>query len=787
MKKHIQPKKFSATKDESNPKATQEKILRIFQRNNEMKSNCTEWLRYMKDEVNKFGDTFKSQTRHMRFRPYNTEKEVEKHKLVPEQLISERVWRVRTRETDQVAINAIADETEQEDLYNELYTKWAEETTLSNAGIKSANTLREATLKKIPDVAREREDIDAHIFALILQHMEEDSRDTVESHIIQSYGKPYYPGKTGNKSVTAGDGGIDDISIGQTGAEDQATNISSTSSSTLSDVFIMDVDFETAEKRNDWIWLLIAAEESHVLKLVGEDEDELERCQEREDKALKAMRHKPGQHLTTFSRMFKEQVKLCNAFGLSYKESTLMRIYMDAMNKELFQKEWDEYQNKSLKYTFGNSLRSMIDEMHRRINRLANENPDKVSHFLNSKHREVTLKTSDNIKSNNKPSKSTKSTPSKDGKVPCDICGDVRHDTEKCFHYHHHHSSVEEAIEAYKLFKSKREEKNSSDGEGSGSEEEAEPSKAKYPTKGTVADPPKKINLMKSNLSVNEESKLPVSKDSSLESDLMLEDKIILGYDQASDLGVIPERLSKELKVAKGTSYLTGFGGAETRSTGYVKNTFGYSIVDKSEYLKNTVIISHYQIKDCWNYVYHDHSHMSLISKGGEHTIHFEVDPAKFGTTMPQAIISLKEFYHLYNESNDICNRELCNMMKEYTWGDGEYRSFNKVNYKYLSKYESKRGAIKLLRCRYSNFNPIVSQLKPNYMKPAETIQSGDLIQFGDLPPVAFEQDYGQQVIANGLDPSVQKIGVKSPGSPSCVIRAEKIGVMSPGSPSRVI
>jgi hypothetical protein len=69
---------------------------------------------------------------------------------------------------------------------------------------------------------------------------------------------------------------------------------------------------------------------------------------------------------------------------------------MDVMNKELFQKEWDEYQNKSLKCTFGNSLRLMIDEMHRRINRLANDNPDKVCHFLNSKHREVALKPSDN-------------------------------------------------------------------------------------------------------------------------------------------------------------------------------------------------------------------------------------------------------------------------------------------------------------------------------------------------------------------------------------------------------
>jgi hypothetical protein len=109
-----------------------------------------------------------------------------------EQMISERLWRARTRDTDQVAINAIEYETEQEDLYNELYTKWVEEYSLSNMGIKSTNTLREATLKKILDVAREREDIDAHLFALILQHMEEDSRDTIEDHIISNYGKPYY-------------------------------------------------------------------------------------------------------------------------------------------------------------------------------------------------------------------------------------------------------------------------------------------------------------------------------------------------------------------------------------------------------------------------------------------------------------------------------------------------------------------------------------------------------------------------------------------------------------------
>jgi hypothetical protein len=92
----------------------------------------------MKDEINKFGDIYKSQTRKMRFRPYSMEKEVVKYSLVPEQVISERLLRARTRDTDQQADNAIANDNEREDLYNDLYTKWVDEKNLSNTEFQSA-------------------------------------------------------------------------------------------------------------------------------------------------------------------------------------------------------------------------------------------------------------------------------------------------------------------------------------------------------------------------------------------------------------------------------------------------------------------------------------------------------------------------------------------------------------------------------------------------------------------------------------------------------------------------
>jgi hypothetical protein len=96
---------------------------------------------------------------------------------------------------------------------------------------------------------------------------------------------------------------------------------------------------------------------------------------------------------------------------------------------------------------------------------------------------------------------------------------------------------------------------------------------------------------------------------------------------------------------------------------------------------------------------------------------------------MPQAIISIDDFYRLFGESNIIEKREACNLIKQYTQLDQEYRASNKVNYIYLNKYDELRGSIKLIRC--SNTNHLIKGL--------EEMKQTDLVQFGDFDPVSYE------------------------------------------------
>jgi hypothetical protein len=57
-----------------------------------MRSNCTEWIKYMKDEVGKAGNLYTKQALKMRFTPYDEAKEKKKHSLKPEITIREALW-----------------------------------------------------------------------------------------------------------------------------------------------------------------------------------------------------------------------------------------------------------------------------------------------------------------------------------------------------------------------------------------------------------------------------------------------------------------------------------------------------------------------------------------------------------------------------------------------------------------------------------------------------------------------------------------------------------------------
>jgi hypothetical protein len=639
----------------------------------------------------------------MRFKPCDEAEDIKKLTLQAEVPIQETVWMALTRDTDQAVINNIANDDERRAKHCALYLQWALKTGEANAAV-IGNTIIYKSKHKYRE---KRDDMDAKLFSSILQSMEGDSRDLIKRHIVLGYqtgksvtAKSYH---TVNREVGVGGNGTRDVSTGGDGMSDDT--------STAVEPISADTGFLTAEERNDWIWLLVAAKETHITK------------------------ENPIKYYKSYSNKVTER---------SNSDPTTTTTTIKQNNRQ---------SKSTYKPMKSNSKQVPCD-----ICGFKNHETTKCYHYLHchatiqeAKTAYVAYKSNDSWRAH------------------CEICGYKYHSADDCKFYRRCHTSIKEAREDYLIYKDKRKGKAGSD-----SDQAANAPKPKSdPTKGSISEPSNsnkptyKINFIKSNISINKQSKLPIiePKDNTLESKSISEDKVILGGEQASDLGVIPERLAKELKIAKCTSCLTGFGGAETRVAGHVKNTLGYSIVDKSEYLKNTVNISHYPMNDCWNYLYHHHRHMSLVSKGGKYNIKFEVDPA-----MPQAA---KEFYRLYNKNNHVLNND-------------KYYSTNKINNKYLSKYNERRGSINLIRCSTIN-NNYNNLFKLKDMKPTETIQSGDPIPFGDLPPVAFERDYGQQVIANGLDPSVQKIGVKSPGSPSYVIRAEKSGVKSPGSPSRVI
>jgi hypothetical protein len=76
----------------------------------------------------------------------------------------------------------------------------------------------------------------------------------------------------------------------------------------------------------------------------------------------------------------------------------------------------------------------MIDEMHRRSNRLARVDPSKYNNFINKKINEPTFKTTDTKLSSTEREKSKEKSSASGKRVRCDICGYKNHETANCFH-----------------------------------------------------------------------------------------------------------------------------------------------------------------------------------------------------------------------------------------------------------------------------------------------------------------------------------------------------------------
>jgi hypothetical protein len=572
--------KKSWTKHKKLEESTPSMKLKFSLKDHTMRSNCNEWTKHVKDEIGKAGNSYKKQVHKMRFSPFNLAKEMNKLALKPEVPIQEDIWRALTQETDQVEIQAIEAGPVRTAKKSELFLKWTIETLERNAKIKENNIVNKAKLKQLPVLEKEREDTDAHLFYSILQLMEEDSRDTIESHIIIGYGKRYQPGKTvtGDDAATIPEGGIDDSdggdgALGGGDVGDMYGDAGDDNSTLSGERTNADTGFSTAEQRNDWIWLLIAAEETHIIRIVGTDADELERCKEREDQALRAMRHTPGQQLISFSRLFKDQIKLCDKFKQKYTQQTLMRIYMDAMPKELYKLEKNEYRNQTLKYVFGNTLSSMIDEMHRRANRLAGEEPSIYYNFINKKSNEPSFKSTDVKQSTETESKKDKPSASAK-KKRCDICGYSNHETDRCSWYRHCHESVEEAKEDYLAAQAQKSDKESADASvsdkrkreaGSDSDREADASKPKLvPTRGT-SEPshpnksPYRINMIKSKWW--DPSKRTKSEEPNMTNIIKsnISENDTLGHDMAADVGAIPEYQSNKIINKFNNKYLNKY------------------------------------------------------------------------------------------------------------------------------------------------------------------------------------------------------------------------------------
>jgi hypothetical protein len=193
IKKNDSKKSWTKPKSEE---STPSMKLKIYFKDNTIRSNCTEWTKHMKDEIAKHGNPFKKQVLKMRFDPYNETKEKKKYSLKAEIPVQEALWIAVTHDTDQAEIRAIDAGPARSAKKSELYLKWTIETLAKNAKIQEDNIINTTKLKQLPDIEKERSDTDAQLFYFILQQMEPDSRDTIESHIVLGYGKRYQPGKT---------------------------------------------------------------------------------------------------------------------------------------------------------------------------------------------------------------------------------------------------------------------------------------------------------------------------------------------------------------------------------------------------------------------------------------------------------------------------------------------------------------------------------------------------------------------------------------------------------------
>jgi hypothetical protein len=585
----------------------------------------------------------------------------------------------------------------------------------------------------------------------------------------------YQPGKT--ETAEADHTAIPEEGIGGNYAGEAGASGENTSTAVES---ITDTKYRTVRERSNRIWQLIVAKETHITETPTEENqlyskkviEPSQRTSEPPTAITIKQNNKQSKPSYKSMKSSSKQVT-CDICGFKNHETEKCYHYLHC--HATIQEARTAYvaykDKKGAKSDAGSDAGSDSD----RDAKASTSKSGSTKGTISESHNSIKSSNKRNIKSKWDPSKRTKSEEPNinsiksnySKRVPCKVCGYNNHKTEDCFHYRPRHASVEEAKQEYLATQDKRNRKAGSD---SGRDADASKSKP-CPTKGTTEPsnsnmPTYKVNMIRSNLSAHNFN-LP-SKNNSMET--VSENKITLGYDMCADVGVIPERLSSKLKVTKGKSTLTRYRGAEIRSTGYVTNTLGLSIINQSEHPNNIVIISHFQASDHWNYVCHDHNHMSLVSNRGDYTIKFEIDPAKFGTRMPQAIIPAEEFYRLYHENNYMLNKE-SSLITKSTGGDGEYYSTNKFNNKYLNKYSELRGSVKPICCSTNNYS---DKLKDD--NHTETIEFGDFKpaaierDYGQQEPAAIERDYGQQDSTEGLDPGVPKNGVKPRSSPSCVI-----------------
>jgi hypothetical protein len=329
---------------ESKSSSTFNHKLRIGEFNGQYNSNYASWITDMQDTISKFGELYKKRFMTRRFSSLSEAKLRNKYSYDVETPVNSDTWRAKTIRTDQITINNIEDDSEREIRSYELFDVWCSAILKANAIIAADNVIKKSYLERIGTRVLEDKDTNTAIFATVSQYLDQDSKDMIRSHIIKDYGKPY------RTQISMMDDLNEEASIHD---EDEESNNGEyevdSNESILSRPAIADTDYHRAELIGDWVWLLIAAEETHVARLIEHDQDDQEEVQDREDLKLRSMKCRPGGSLAQYNRLFKIQIEVCARVKRTYSQSTLMRLYMKSMPDDLFVHKKREYDNPLLR------------------------------------------------------------------------------------------------------------------------------------------------------------------------------------------------------------------------------------------------------------------------------------------------------------------------------------------------------------------------------------------------------------------------------------------------------